>query len=37
MVCEGVVVLEDLAIDGTFAADDCFGFEFDALTLLRSS
>lgn len=27
---------EDFAIEGTFAADDPFGFEFDPRTLLRS-
>jgi hypothetical protein len=36
MACDGVVALDDLAIDGTCAAGDCLGFEFDALMLLRS-
>jgi hypothetical protein len=33
--CDGAVP-EDFVIEGTFAADDPSGFEFDARTLLRS-
>jgi hypothetical protein len=35
MDCDGAAP-EDFAIEGTFAAADLSGFEFDALTLLRS-